>query len=762
MFACGGGTTPGPKDAGPSDANSCVADSDCADWSGLSLCEKGTCIDSRCEATPATGAACEDGDLCTAGTTCDNLTCTGGETVVCDDDEPCTDNGCHPDAGCVFAPNTLPCDDGDACTDEDVCGDGDCTAGGATSCNDANECTTDACDSATGCTHELAQFFQNGEFLHEGSCDDGNPCTKLGTCADGVCVATKPVSCNDDNPCTDDGCEDFVGCTAIPNADPCDDESLCTTNDVCVDGGCDGGTALDCNDVKTCTDDACDPDTGCTHSLNTAPCNDNNACTTNDTCEEGDCNGGPAPECDDQNPCTDDFCDVSLGCVATNGNWACDNGDLCTTDDVCSGGTCTAGKTVVCDDGDGCTLDACLPNLGCVLVGDSSDFSPCNDNDAATRNDLCLAGACVGGHPHIVYDAASDDCGLQERESVGMQQVGDELYGLFFFTSNTPSCDKLNYSAAWTLHGIDAPTWHGQDTGRLRAADYRVAVGDEGSVATNMGWSMIFNNDLKAAAQTISAGDTLDYRDVSHGVVGSEGDDHYVIVGRNQSAQSGFSAYCSMNVDGLWSCEEPSPMLSDSAYDFATVQMLTGVPEICLGLPGCAEPSVLHGIWMASNSTGGKVDLLFGDEQATYTVVSTLDLPQSAVTQSVRDAGNRVWFVGSGGLLVQCSHTPTPNCTSILAVLPKQSSIALRAGWMFKGSLVLLGHQIGDDFTGPLLAALTAGEEAASPESWTLRPFDAPGASSDVLTDGFMGPNGGFTLTGHRGNASQAYVVVYP
>ena len=762
MFACGGGASSEPKDAGVSDATHCDADIDCVDWAGLAPCEKGICVESRCEATPADGAECDDGNLCTTGSLCENLTCTGGDTVVCDDDNACTDNGCHPDAGCVFAPNALPCDDGDACTAQDACDAGACASTGPTDCDDANECTSDACNSDTGCTYELAQFFLNGEFIHEGTCNDGNPCTKLGTCADGVCVSTKPVSCDDDNLCTDDACEDFVGCTATPNTSPCDDNSLCTTDDACVDGACTGGTPLDCNDVKTCTDDACEADSGCTHIVNTAPCNDNNACTTNDTCDQGDCHGGPAPVCDDKNPCTDDFCDVSLGCVATNNKDACDNGDLCTSGDVCSGGSCSAGETVVCDDGDGCTLDACLPNLGCVLVGESADFSPCNDNDASTQSDLCLSGACVGGHPHVVYAEASDDCGLQERESAGMQQVGEDIFGLFFFATNTPSCDKLNYSAAWSLNGVDVPIWHGQDAGHVRAADYRVAVGDDGLLAINMGWSMIFDNDLKDAAQALSPGNTLDYHDVSHGVLGSMDYDHYAIVGRDQGAQRGYAAHCSMDITGLWSCEVPSPMLNKSAYDFATVQMVTGVPDICVGLPVCPEPTLLHGIWMASNSTDGNVDLLFGDEQDTYSVVTSLPLANGAVNQSVRDVDGHVWFVGSGGMLIQCSHMPTPNCTSMVDALPKQSSIAFRAGWFYQDSLVLLGHQIGDGFTGPLLAALAAGEDPSLPSSWTLRLFDGPGVSSDVLTDGLMGPSGGFTLTGHRGNASQAYVLAYP
>src|SRR5439155_3641023 len=41
-----------------------------------------------------------------------------------------------------------------------------------------------------------------------------------------------------------------------------------------------------------CTDDTCNPGTGCVHTANAAPCNEGNACTTNDTCSGGKCVAG--------------------------------------------------------------------------------------------------------------------------------------------------------------------------------------------------------------------------------------------------------------------------------------------------------------------------------------------------------------------------------------------------------------------------------------------------------------------------------------
>src|SRR5207249_4242204 len=82
---------------------------------------------------------------------------------------------------------------------------------------------------------------------------------------------------------------------------------------------------------------------GCAHTNNTAPCNDGNACTTNDACSGGSCIGGPAPNCNHGEGCTEDGCNHATGCVHINDTEAWTAGNACTTNDTCSGGTCTGG-----------------------------------------------------------------------------------------------------------------------------------------------------------------------------------------------------------------------------------------------------------------------------------------------------------------------------------------------------------------------------------------------------------------------------------
>ena len=54
---------------------------------------------------------------CTKDDACANGGC-GGTTIVCDDTNPCTTDGCDPASGCTYLDNTSDCDDGDICTTE--------------------------------------------------------------------------------------------------------------------------------------------------------------------------------------------------------------------------------------------------------------------------------------------------------------------------------------------------------------------------------------------------------------------------------------------------------------------------------------------------------------------------------------------------------------------------------------------------------------------------------------------------------------------
>ncbi|MCB9785250.1 MAG: hypothetical protein H6744_01030 [Deltaproteobacteria bacterium] len=466
------------------------------------VAESAPCVRPRC--VPATGLCvdetlpdgvpCSDLDACTVGDACEAGDCVPGAATSCVDANPCTDDACDPATGCTFTPNSAPCDDQDACTSGDLCQAGACAPGAATDCDDGDPCTADTCDAALGCVHTITP---------DAACDDEDPCTSGDTCdAAGACggeaytclgceacdglggCALFDEYCRIDDACVTDGtvdpqnpclrCAPQVSQAAFSPDDalPCDDGATCTTDDFCQGGFCTGagsgcapcetcgpaggcvlvagacridgtcllagaphptlpclacdptvatdawspadtlpcadddvcngvetcqggvctpGTAPDCDDGDPCTDDACEPATGCTHTPNTAPCDDQDACTASDTCQAGAC-AGTAIVCDDQNPCTDDACEPATGCVTSDNTAPCDDQDACTGGDLCAGGAC-AGAPIVCDDSDPCTDDACDPASGCTTA---FNVAPCDDGDACTDQDTCQTGACLG------------------------------------------------------------------------------------------------------------------------------------------------------------------------------------------------------------------------------------------------------------------------------------------------------------------------------------------------------------------------------
>jgi hypothetical protein len=179
-------------------------------------------------------------------------------------------------------------------------------------------------------------------------------------------------NCDDANPCTDDTCDPLAGCTYVPNNNPCDDANACTNGEACVAGTCGGGAPVVCNDGNACTDDACVAGTGCvyTPSADSVPCDDANACTTGDVCMGGMCTGGNLAVCGDGNPCTNDLCDPTSGCVYTNNSLPCDDGNFCTEGDICLNGSCTGGPVKTCPDGNLCANGTC----DCIPMFTWSEF----------------------------------------------------------------------------------------------------------------------------------------------------------------------------------------------------------------------------------------------------------------------------------------------------------------------------------------------------------------------------------------------------
>ena len=391
------------------------ADTDCTKTSCQPLtgfCDKGPVED---------GAPCEDGSACSLGDTCASGACKPGAGPSCDDANPCTSDLCNPASGCAHEPASGSCDDGNPCTTVDACTDGACKGSGGESCDDANPCTTDTCTLASGCTHAD----------NAAPCDDGDACTLGDVCKAGVCVGGPKTSCEDGNECTKDTCDPASGCLSANVAGPCDDGNPCTTEQECQSGACVGTKGDTCDDGNPCTTDTCTLEAGCSHGFGASPCDDGDACTSGDACKLGGCAGGPKVSCEDGNPCTTASCDKTTGCKQSPTAGACNDGDACTTGDACKTGGCV-GTAATCNDGNPCTKDSCNAVTGCVATP-ANNGATCDDGDICTKGDTCNAGTCVGGPPLECDDG--NTCTVNEC----LSKVGCQAY-----PDDGASCDDKN------------------------------------------------------------------------------------------------------------------------------------------------------------------------------------------------------------------------------------------------------------------------------------------------------------------------------
>lgn len=258
-------------------------------------------------------------------------------------------------------------------------------------------------------------------------CDDGSFCTVDDQCQDEVCIGT-PNPCDDGNVCTNDYCDvtdDECVNPPVEDSFTCDEGNLCSIG-ACVSGTCES-VAVDCSDDNECTTDSCDPTVGCTNTdLDGSVCGTADDLCVVGVCEMGSCSVTPL-SCDDDNECTVDSCDPLTGCV-----YAPLDETACMGDDLCVAGTCRTGvcvtEPVLCDDGNECTANSCDPAIGCVTT--ELDGSSCMEVD------LCVVGTCMEG-ACATAEVPCDDGNICTNDTC------DPEAGCLF-TNNADPCDDSN------------------------------------------------------------------------------------------------------------------------------------------------------------------------------------------------------------------------------------------------------------------------------------------------------------------------------
>ncbi len=339
---------------GSADSERCDDQNTCTD----DVCEPGV----GCRFVPAERSCddfldCTDNDRCIEGACVGQVACepnafcgADGRCVMCEVDADCVDASstqCLVDTcvlgTCVRSVREGPCDDNIACTIGDTCVDGVCKSGTPddTKCVDSDQCTADKCDPVLGCTHRLAAL----------DCDDGVSCTTGDKCFQGACRGQN-------------ACGQGLICLL--------EEDKCVT---CLQDS-------DCDDGRECTSDRCLGGV-CQHtSLTGTRCNDGIACSVNDTCVAGECVGTPDDGlCPSSGPCITGSCVAGVGCTTTYSTDSCDDGRACTSNDTCVEGQCVGNNT--------CPSGAVCQTSGCICTGAGETLCGNTCANLATSNQHC-------------------------------------------------------------------------------------------------------------------------------------------------------------------------------------------------------------------------------------------------------------------------------------------------------------------------------------------------------------------------------------
>lgn len=186
-------------------------------------------------------------------------------------------------------------------------------------------------------------------------------CNQTIWCGDGKINGAE--ECDDANNVNGDGCS--VDCKLeappkSPNGNKCASATACASG-FCVDGVC---CAVSSCVSDSCRVGVCQPDSGLCAQVaksNGTACDDDNACTHTDSCQEGVCTGADPVICLAHDECLDTgACDPATGmCTET----AKVDGTMC------SAGACTQGACMSASDGTAASTGKDGAGCGCYVAG---------------------------------------------------------------------------------------------------------------------------------------------------------------------------------------------------------------------------------------------------------------------------------------------------------------------------------------------------------------------------------------------------------
>jgi hypothetical protein len=333
----------------------------------------------------------------------------GNHTLVVTNDNDFLGAAGNPDNFYVFsiAPSVLPGYVAAQPTFSSACASVTCAA--ADQCHSAG-----TCDPSSGAC-------SNPSVADGTACNDGNPVTTTDVCTSGVCAGVNlcaTVTCTALDQCHVPGtCDPQNGTCSNPAASDgaaCDDGNANTVADACVAGAC-HGTDLCANVTCTAADQchvagSCDHQTGaCSNpaAADGVQCSDGNANTVGDACQGGFCLGTDL--CMNVTCVAQDQCHAAGNCNYQTGSCSnpavadgtlCNDGNAVTVGDACVAGSCHGNDlcaSLTCTAQDQCHVaGSCAYQTGVCSNPAASNGTACNDGNAGTINDVCTSGICQG------------------------------------------------------------------------------------------------------------------------------------------------------------------------------------------------------------------------------------------------------------------------------------------------------------------------------------------------------------------------------
>ncbi|WP_437600805.1 hypothetical protein WMF28_04495 [Sorangium sp. So ce590] len=212
-------------------------------------------------------------------------------------------------------------------------------------------------------------------------------------------------------------------CELVPSAggEPCDDRDACTVGETCEDGVCQGGAQEDCGiapdgcHLVTCVDAGGEPRCGVEAKENGASCATEDRCVLNAACVDGACVGTQRDCFFFQVPdsCHIGACNPATGaCEAVPGNEGtpcADSGDLCRVGKTCQSGRCEGGVPKDCSAlSVGCDGGACDPGSGNCYAEPIAPGGAC-----ISGTDECNRGVCDEHGACISIPTPGESCSSQ-------------------------------------------------------------------------------------------------------------------------------------------------------------------------------------------------------------------------------------------------------------------------------------------------------------------------------------------------------------